>query len=142
MNDIKTVSRMLLMQYWTAVIAAITLVVVYECGMIDSGTLSHSRLTEYYLLLVMEPLTLAGIFGALYMFKLRRIDGDLKSRGAVALKQWATLRIAILEVLLLGNTIFYYLFMAASFGYMAIMVALAYCFVYPNLSRCKADIEK
>ena len=142
MTDIKTVSRLLLVQFWTSVIAAIAVVVLYECGVIDSGTLSHSRQTEYYLLLVMEPLTLAGIFGALYMFKLRRIDGDLKSRGAVALKQWATLRIAILGVLLVVDTICYYLFMAASFGYMAIMVALAFCFVYPNLSRCKADIEK
>ena len=141
MEEIKTVSRQLLTQFWVAIIAVLVIVVLYEFEVHESGLLAVVGQAEYWILLVMEPLTLAAIFGALYLFRLRRVSDDIRNRQVPALKQWATIRLFMLQLPLVINCLCYYFFMAPSFGYMAIMLLLAMFFVYPSLSRCESELK-
>ena len=121
---------------------SLLMAVVFETSLLPVGTMAGRQHAEMLLLFLMEPLTLASIFGALYMFRIGRVSTDLKSRKADALSLWGTIRIALLGLPLMVNTLLYYLFLNTSVGSLAIMLALAMCFVYPNLSRCIADTEE
>ena len=46
---------------------------------------------------------------------------------------------AMLAFLVIVNAVCYYLYMNASFGYMAIIAAICMLFVYPSLGRCKEE---
>lgn len=90
------------------------IVVVFETGVIPSGIMSDETGTaEYMLSSIMTILTLAGIY-----LSLRRL-GQLP-------------RIIALAALALADTILYYLFMAPSFGYLAIITIIASAFAYPK----------
>ncbi|MBR0049070.1 MAG: hypothetical protein IJP74_07125 [Prevotella sp.] len=138
----KKVCTLLQIELLTAVAMSLLMAVVFETSLLPVGTMAGRQHAEMLLLFLMEPLTLASIFGALYMFRIGRVSTDLKSRKADALSLWGTIRIALLGLPLMVNTLLYYLFLNTSFGYLAIMLALAMCFVYPNLSRCIADTEE
>lgn len=87
-------------------------------------------------------LTLALVPFALRMFKIKRIHNDLMARKEKALKQWGGLRLGILGLLLLANTMLYYIFgLEPAFGYLAIVIALTLPFVLPTRERCKAETE-
>jgi hypothetical protein len=60
---------------------------------------------------------------------------------AIALRKWGVLRLSMLEVPLLANTLFYYIYMNTTFGYMAIILLICLAFVYPSMNRCLADVE-
>jgi hypothetical protein len=94
---------------------------------------------EFYLLAFMELLTIALIPWALRLFKMKKVDADLRTHHEIALKKWGVIRQSMLEILLVLNTLFYYLFLNTSFGYMAIIVVLAMFFVYPSRERCETE---
>ena len=52
---------------------------------------------------------------------------------------WGFVRLAMLAFLVIVNVACYYLYMNASFGYMAIIAAICMLFVYPSLGRCKEE---
>lgn len=135
------VSKILQIQFWTGIALSLLLVVAFETELLPSGILSDKEFAEVMLLFILEPLSLAAIFGALFLFRIRKVDADLKRRKEAAVLSWGTLRTSLLTVPLVTDTLLYYLFMNTSFGYLAIMVVLAMFFIYPNLSRCQADVE-
>ena len=53
--------------------------------------------------------------------------------------KWGTIRLLILEVPMLVNTLLYYIYMNTTFGYMAIILLLCLPFVFPSLNRCLAE---
>lgn len=52
---------------------------------------------------------------------------------------WGFVRMAMLAFLLVVNVVCYYLYMNASFGYMAIIAAISMLFIYPSIGRCKEE---
>ena len=56
-----------------------------------------------------------------------------------ALLKWGMLRLLILEVPMVSNTYLYYMYMNATFGYLAIILLLCLPFVFPTQSRCIAE---
>ena len=94
---------------------------------------------EFAILTVMELLTIGCIPLALRLLKFKKIEADLQERHEEALLKWGVLRLSMLEVPLILNTICYYLFLNTSFGYMAIILLLCMAFVYPTKEKCNVE---
>lgn len=119
--------------------AALLMVVLYETDVLEAGVLADSKQTEFIATTTMEITTLAGVFLALRLFKFRAIHQNLVSQKAPALLKWGLLRLVLLEGQMLCNTYLYYIYMAPTFGYMAIIQLLCLPFVWPSMERCMAE---
>jgi len=84
----------------------------------------------------MELLTVILIPLALRLFKFKKIATDLSERKQAALVWWGTIRIEMLALPLLANTLLYYLYMSTTFGYMAIILLICMVFIYPSKDKC------
>ena len=91
----------------------------------------------YVLQTVVILLSLAVVPLSLYLFKIPKIHADLMERKADALLKWGTIRMAMLGILLIGNTLLYYfLGFEPAFGYLAIITAMVMPFIIPTMKRC------
>lgn len=85
-------------------------------------------------------LSLAVVPLSLKLFSMQKVKADLLERKASALKKWGTLRLLMLGVILVGNTLLYYMLgYEPAFGYLAIITALVLPFVVPTMKRCEAE---
>lgn len=92
-------------------------------------------------LMILLTLTLLPL--ALRLFKFKRIHANLTEQKAPALLRWGSLRIIIMGVLLIVNTILYYLFaFESTFGYLAVITLLCMPFVVPTMRRCEAEVTE
>jgi hypothetical protein len=135
----KKTQRILMALYVGPVLAALLLVALCETDVLETGRMADNKQAEFVTTTVMELATLAGAYLALRMFKMKVIRHELVGGGAPALLKWGLLRLVLLEVPLVGNTLFYYMYMNPTFGYMAIIMLLCLPFVYPSMSRCMAE---
>ena len=53
--------------------------------------------------------------------------------------KWGLIRLLIIEVPMLADTLLYYIYMNTTFGYLGIMLLLCMPFVYPSMNRCIAE---
>ena len=128
---------------WAFVVVALTTVVLFETGVLEFGFYAaSSEQAEFLLTTMMELLTLAVIPLALKMFKFGRVKKDLLSRKADALRKWGMLRLLMLLVPLVVNTLLYYMYANTTFGYMAIILVIVLPFVYPSMNRCLAETSE
>lgn len=85
-------------------------------------------------------LSLAVVPLSLKLFSMQKVKADLLERKAEALKKWGTLRLLMLGVILIGNTLLYYMLAyEPAFGYLAVITALVMPFVMPTMRRCIAE---
>lgn len=140
--EMRHTRNVLLTAFIAAITVAVILVVVFESGLADVGVTACDGQTEFIVTTAMELLTLACIPTALRLFKTRRVADSLTSGGASALQRWGLLRIAMLGLPLVANTLLYYMYMATPFGYMAILLLLSMVFVYPSMGRCESETTK
>lgn len=117
-------------------------VVIYETNVLEPGSMADKKQDEFFALTVLELASLAGVVLALRLFKFKCIHNELVTQKAPALLKWGLMRLALLELPMLSNTFFYYMFMNPAFGYMAIIQLLCLPFVYPSLNRCIAETEE
>ena len=120
---------------------ALLLVALFETETLPIGIMEGREQVEFGLVFFMELITVCLIPLALRLFKFKKVEADLKRHGAVALRKWGILRLLMLLLPLMKNTLLYYLFMNTTFGYMAIIVLLTTPFVYPSMSRCLSEVE-
>lgn len=133
-------TQKILMAFFLGLLAvALLMVVLYETDVLEAGVLADSKQTEFIATTTMEITTLAGVFLALRLFKFRAIHQNLVSQKAPALLKWGLLRLVLLEGQMLCNTYLYYIYMAPTFGYMAIIQLLCLPFVWPSMERCMAE---
>lgn len=138
----KRVKTLLTVILWAAVLVALAMVVFFESEMAETGKWTGANeKVEFIITTQMEILTLACIPLALKLFKFKKVQADLKARKSEALLPWGTLRLALLLVPMVANTLLYYMYMNTAFGYMAIILFLCLPFVYPTMSRCLAETE-
>ena len=103
-------------------------VVLFETDLLPCGVLRGQQVDfEFVAAVAMEILTIASIPLALKLFKLRAVAKRL--RTPQALLCLGSLRLAMLTVPMVVNTLLYYLFMNVAFGYLAIILALCIFFV-------------
>lgn len=139
-NEIEKTRKILTAMFVGVVTATLLLVVLFECAVIEEGLLAGtSTTTEFAVTYVLELLTIALLPVALRLFKFRRIEADLQQRHGLALRMWGVLRLSVIELLLVFNTILYYMYLNTSFGYLAIIVVLCMPFVWPSRQRCLAE---
>ena len=133
-------TQKILMAFFLGLLAAaLLMVVLYETDILEAGVLADSKQTEFIATTTMEITTLAGVFLAMRLFKFRAIHQNLVSQKAPALLKWGLLRLVLLEGQMLCNTYLYYMYMAPTFGYMAIIQLLCLPFVWPSMERCMAE---
>ena len=96
--------------------------------------------TRFVLQTVAILLSLAVVPLSLKLFSMQKVKADLLERKALALKKWGTIRLLMLGVILIGNTLLYYMLgYEPVFGYLAIITALVLPFVVPTMKRCEAE---
>ena len=139
----KNVKNTLTVLLWTVLALALTVVVLFETDVLMFGYyVGSGEQAEFLLTTMMELLTLAVIPLALKLFKFPRVHADLVSRKAEALRKWGLLRLLMLLVPLLVNTLLYYAYANVAFGYMAIILVIVLPFVYPSMERCQSETEE
>lgn len=123
--------------FYSNVAAVLTLVVLFETGILDSGTLLGDDQLQFVITTTMELMTLCLIPSALYLLKMPRIHKQLVADPEQSLRKWGILRLDMLCLPLILNTLFYYMFgLQVAFGYMALILALCLFMVYPSMNRC------
>ena len=139
----KKVKNTLTVLLWTVIAVALIVVVLFETNVLMFGYYAGSgQQAEFLLTTMMELLTLAVIPLALKLFKFKRVHADLVSRKSEALRKWGLLRLLMLLVPLLVNTLLYYAYANVAFGYMAIILVIVLPFVYPSMQRCQSETEE
>lgn len=125
--------------FWGGLALTLLLVVFHETDVWESGKLADDGQSEFVAMTGMELLSLASIFFGLRLFKFRMIHEKLVAQKSSALLRFGVFRLMLLEIPMLCNTYFYYMYMAPTFGYLAIILLLCLPFVYPTMNRCTAE---
>lgn len=137
----KETKKQLMAIYVAYIVLALVIVCLYETNVLEAGLLATDKQSEFLLTFLMELLTLGCAFMALRLFKYEKIHQELITGKAVALRKWGVIRLLILLIPLLADTLLYYLYMNPTFGYLGIILALCLPFVYPSMNRCEAETE-
>ena len=115
------------------------MVLLFETDILPDGIYhTATGASEFVWATVMELLTICIIPVALRLFRFRHIAERLVS--AEALLNWGALRLLMLCVPMVLNTLLYYMYMNVAFGYMGIILFLCMAFVVPTKGRCEAEI--
>lgn len=86
---------------------------------------------EFLCTIAMELVTIVFIPIALRLFKTKDVDRRLDEGDIKTFKTWSIVRILMITVPLLMNTLLYYIFMNTTFGYMALILLICLPFIYP-----------
>jgi len=133
------VSSILKKLFYGILAVALLIVVVFETGLLTPGSLGGDKAAEFPILTAMELLTVCLIPFSLYLFRVKSVRQNLLAAPAQSMLTWGFVRMAMLVFLLVVNVVCYYLYMNASFGYMAIIAAISMLFIYPSIGRCKEE---
>lgn len=126
--------------FLTSIAVGLVIVVLFENDLLPCGIMiSDDKSVEFVVATIMELLTICVIPVALKLFRFKRISKLLTS--AEALSKWGTIRLLMLCVPMIVNTVFYYMFMNVAFGYMGIIIFLCLFFVVPTKERCSSEIK-
>ena len=107
----KSISRKLTIIYMS--LAALTLVIIllYETDILETGVLEEKKQSEFILTALMELVSLGAAFLGLRLFKFKVVHNDLINRQEPAMMKWGTVRLLILELPMLVDTLLYYIYM-------------------------------
>lgn len=133
------VSSILKKLFYGILAVALLIVIVFETGLLTPGSLGGDKAAEFPILTAMELLTVCLIPFSLYLFRVKSVRQNLLAAPAQSMLTWGFVRMAMLAFLLVVNVVCYYLYMNASFGYMAIIAAISMLFIYPSIGRCKEE---
>jgi hypothetical protein len=138
--------KILMLYCWTSIIVSLIIVVLFETNMLESGAWADDGRLFFTAAVVMELLLLCLAPLALYLFRIPFVRRRLKDNpvdSASQLLLWGTLRMDMLVLPMIANTLFYYLFgLNVTFGYMAIILLLCLLLVYPSKRRCMYEVER
>ena len=139
--EIRKTKILLLSAFWVSVVLAVAVAVAYETETLEPGMLIGDKSQEFVVATLMELLTIGLVPLALRLFRFAAIDRSLKAGGASSLARWGMVRLSMLAFPLVANTLLYYWFLSASFGYMAIILLLSMAVVYPGGDRCENEVK-
>ena len=127
-----TVEKYLRNLFIGTVAVPLLIATVYECDVLPTGVFAGKAQEEFLVVIIMELLTIVMIPLALRLFKAKDVERKVAEGDTLALRIWGALRILMITVPLLLNTIGYYLFMNTTFGYMALILLICLPFVYTS----------
>lgn len=110
---------------------AVVIAAFYELDILPSGILAGRPQDEFLSTISMELITIVFIPVALRLFKTKDVEKRLEEGNIKAFRKWGLLRILMITVPLVLNTLLYYSFMNTTFGYMALILLICLPFIYP-----------
>ena len=134
----KRTRNILLTLYLTSLAITLLMMVSFECNIITEGPAQGYDTAEFLLSCFMILVTLTNIVLGLRLFKFPSVEHMLKGSPRHLLI-FGSIRISMILMPVMANTLLYYLFVRPSFGYLAIIGALASVFIFPSMSRCKNE---
>lgn len=126
--------------YTASVAICVIIILLFETDILMIELSEGGESTEFYCLMMAELLTICVVPIALWMFRAKRIKKSLVADKEKALQKYGSIRIMMLAVPMIANTLLYYIFMLPSFGYLAIILFLSLFFVLPTKERCIQDV--
>lgn len=137
----RTTRRRLTILFCAPLALCVAFVVLFEADILPCGLLAATDDTaEFVATAAVEAVTICLIPLALRLFRFAAVARSLTDTAA--LLRWGTLRLLMLSIPLVVNTLLYYLYMSAAFGYLAIILALCMIFVVPTRARCEAELRR
>lgn len=136
----ESTQKTLMRVFWSAVILSMAMVVVFETDLLLPGVWAEEKSSEFFVAVVMELLTICAIPLALRLFKFKHVAAQI--HHLQGFRKWALLRLLMLCVPMMVNTLLYYLYMNVAFGYMGIILLLSLCFIVPTKSRCRLELSQ
>ena len=110
---------------------AVVIAALYELDILPSGMFTGRPQDEFLSTISMELITIVFIPVALRMFKTKDVEKRLEDGDIKAFRKWGLVRILMITVPLVLNTLLYYSFMNTTFGYMALILLICLPFIYP-----------
>ena len=110
---------------------AVVFAALYELDILPSGILAGRPQDEFLSTISMELITIVFIPVALRLFKTKDVEKRLEEGNIKAFRKWGLVRILMITVPLVLNTLLYYSFMNTTFGYMALILLICLPFIYP-----------
>ena len=110
---------------------AVVIAALYELDILPSGMMAGRPQDEFLSTISMELITIVFIPVALRLFKTKDVEKRLEEGNIKAFRKWGLVRILIITVPLVLNTLLYYSFMNTTFGYMALILLICLPFIYP-----------
>ena len=110
---------------------AVVIAALYELDILPSGMFTGRPQDEFLSTISMELITIVFIPVALRLFKTKDVEKRLEEGNIKAFRKWGLLRILMITVPLVLNTLLYYSFMNTTFGYMALILLICLPFIYP-----------
>lgn len=131
--------RYLQIMFWIPIIIAATIAILYETDILIPGLLVSYHQADFFVTIMMQLAAIGLIPLTLRLFKFAPIAARLQTDKERALKPLGTLRILLMGVPLVADTLFYYLFMNTTFGYLALIILLCMIFIYPTAAKCEYE---
>ena len=138
----KKVSKQLMVMFMAQVALVLVIVVLFELDLLPVGVMAGDAQSEFVLTALMEVVSLGAAFLGLRLFKFQTVHKDLVTRGERAMWKWGMARLLILQAPMVVDTLLYYIYMNATFGYLAIILLLCLPFVFPTEGRCLAETSE
>lgn len=110
---------------------AVVIAAFYELDILPSGMFTGRPQDEFLSTISMELITIVFIPVALRLFKTKDVEKRLEEGNIKAFRKWGLVRILMITVPLVLNTLLYYSFMNTTFGYMALILLICLPFIYP-----------
>ena len=110
---------------------AVVIAALYELDILSSGMLAGRPQDEFLSTISMELITIVFIPVALRLFKTKDVEKRLEEGNIKAFRKWGLVRILMITIPLVLNTLLYYSFMNTTFGYMALILLICLPFIYP-----------
>lgn len=126
------------------VIFCIVIVLLFELEILPIGIYTDKISAEFVLITTMEIITICVIPIALKMAKSKYYIKQLtcEEKAINALKKMSIIRLCLIGVPLITNTLLYYLFMKVTFAYLALILIFTLIFIIPSKTRCKNEIQR
>ena len=117
------------------------LAAIFETDMLPVGTIAIEETQEYVFSLCSVISTLISIPLALKLMTFKRVHA-LVQQSEQHYRTWALLRIVLLSVPLIYNTLMYYLLgFNTSCGYMALICVVSFFFIWPSDGKMRYERE-
>lgn len=131
----KKVIRTLKYLFSLILLVTLLLVLVFESELLLPGFILVESKVDFVIKYIMELMTIIIIPLSLRLFKFKSVERKLATKKQHALLRWGVLRIIMLGIPMIINTILYYGFLAVEYGYLSIILLISMIFIYPSKDK-------
>lgn len=136
----KSLVKRLKTLFYIGIALELLLIALYESNVLLEGAWCGNAEAEFIVMTLMQLVTVCAIPLALRLLKFSVVRQYVTSHGEQGLQKMSVLRMLLLFVPMLLNSVFYYEFVKAGFGYLAIILAISLVFIVPTQSRCASEL--